>query len=309
MAKIGYIQVTRLCSQSCIFCSSPPNDRSLSLNEGKKIIDGFSDQSYEGIIFTGGEPSLYENLYELINYACQKKIHTRIITNGQKLSDKKYITGLADSGLDHVHISLHSCKPDIQAFLTKNEDSLKNIDTALANLKELGLTVDINTVINSYNADHLDKTVEWVLDKYPFIHHFVWNNLDPFMTRVEENPDVIPKFKDFEISLFKACSMLNKSSRTFRIERVPLCYMAEFARYSTETRKIVKKESRTVFFLDSRGKLVQNKFSYVKKKACSFCSLNSICAGVYKGNSFYSGNEVFPVFLDKEKIIKSILNG
>ena len=45
---------------------------------------------------------------------------------------------------------------------------------------------------------------------------------------------------------------LHKEGRTFRVERVPLCYMTEFAHCSTETRKIVKGEERVGDKLDVR---------------------------------------------------------
>ncbi len=127
-----------------------------------------------------------------------------------------------------------------------------------------GIFVTINTVINSYNADHLHLTVKWLIRNFPFVRHFVWNNLDPFMNRVEQNRHVIAQLQDFEVSLFKAALFLKQNSRTFRIERVPLCYMAEFAEFSTETRKIVKNENRAISFLDKRGDYSQDNF-FMKK--------------------------------------------
>jgi len=308
MALIGYLQVTRECSQECIFCSNPPNDFKMTIDEGFKSIDDFYSRKYSDIIFTGGEPTLFGHLKELINYAVEKRINPRIITNGQKISDEDYLKSLVDIGLKHVHISLHSYKSDVQSFLTKKKDSLENIDKALINCRKFNITADINTVINRYNSDHLDDTVKWVCQKYPFINHFVWNNLDPEMNRVSNNPDVIPRFIDFELSLNKACNYLKKICKTFRVERVPLCYMADFSEFSTETRKIVKNEERIVFFLDERGKTYQSNFFYKKADCCKICSLNEICAGVYEGGLYYSMDEIYPVFLDKNLIINRIMN-
>ena len=69
---------------------------------------------------------------------------------------------------------------------------------------------------------------------------------------------------------------LHKTGRTFRVERVPLCYMAEFAHCSTETRKIVKGEERIVHFLDEKGTVRQTDFRHPKAEACKQCSLNEI---------------------------------
>ncbi len=63
----------------------------------------------------------------------------------------------------------------------------------------------------------------------------------------------------------------------------------EFA--STETRKIVKDEERIVHFLDFREMVRQQRADigeYDKLEGCKKCDLNSICAGVYEYDKFYS---------------------
>lgn len=307
MANLGYIQVTRRCNQDCRFCSNPPNEKSIHLKTAFTTIDDFKKQSFDGVIFTGGEPTLYEKLPELVSYARQAGIAPRIISNAQKLADKSYLKSLVESGLDHIHISIHSCRPEIQNTLSNNDDSLINITRTLDYCGEFAVGININTVINKYNADHLDKTVKWLVNEYPFITHFVWNNLDPYMNRVAQNPDVIPRLQDFEISLYKAAQFLHEKHKTFRIERVPLCYMTEFAQFSTETRKIVKSEARTILFLDFRGKYSQEDFFYEKAPQCKHCFLTSICSGIYGGDQYYSFSEIFPVFTDKDTIIESII--
>lgn len=306
MPKIAYLQLTRKCNQECRFCSNPPNNELLDKESAAKIIHEYKKNGFNGIVFTGGEPTLYKDLDKLIQYSHQIGIESRIITNGQLISDIQYLEELIRSGLKHIHISIHSYKPEIQNFLAGNNDSFKNIVKALQNCHHYRLSVNVNTVINKYNSDHLDKTTEWLTAEFPFINHFVWNNLDHQMNRVELNPDVIATFHDFETSLHNAAMFLINQRRSFRIERVPLCYMREFCEYSTETRKIVKNEPRAVYFLDERMSTYQDNFFYEKFTACSFCSLTSICAGVYGGKKNPSVNQISPLFVDKDSVIKKI---
>jgi MoaA/NifB/PqqE/SkfB family radical SAM enzyme len=306
MANIAYLQLTRKCNQKCRFCSNPPNDEILDQMNARKIIDEYKNNNYKGIVFTGGEPTLFNGLDELIKYSIQLGIEPRIITNGQLISDMKYLERLVYCGLKHIHVSFHSYKPAVQNYLSCNNDSFQNILVALKNCQHYPISVNINTVINKYNSDHLDKNVKWLVKEFPFINHFVWNNLDHQMNRVESNPDVIPEFHDFEISLYNAALFLKNQKRSFRIERVPLCYMADFAENSTETRKIVKNESRAVYFLDGRMSTYQDSFFYEKLSACSNCTLTSICPGVYGGKENSSAHQIFPLFIDKNFIIKKI---
>ncbi len=108
-------------------------------------------------------------------------------------------------------------------------------------------------VINHYNESHLDLTVKFLVKQFPDIRHFVWNNLDPLMMRKTKVAfSTLPDFEIFESSLGKAMKYLDETGRTFRVERVPLCFMRDFEHTSTETRKIVKEEERMVYFLDER---------------------------------------------------------
>jgi MoaA/NifB/PqqE/SkfB family radical SAM enzyme len=307
MAKLGYIQVTRQCNQKCIICSNPPTEKKLTLKKAKQKIDEIKKEGGEGVIITGGEPTLYENLPELISYASAKGIFPRIITNGQKIADFDYLKLLKNAGLRHLHLSIYSFKNSVQVAISKNENSLKNISKSLDNLKKIGgLTVDVNIAISKLNADHLSQTVSWLTEKYPFIQHFVFNNLDPFMNRASENPEVIPRMHDFELELHRVLKILGKKHKTFRVERVPLCFLPEFEFSSTETRKIVKHEARTVYFLDQKGKSTQHEWQSEKNQGCSSCSLDAICAGVYGWGRYYSVKELSPVFVDKQAIIKKI---
>lgn len=316
MANLGYIQITRLCNQNCRFCSNPPQNISLPFSEGRKIIDDFVSKRYDGVILSGGEPTLSDELPTYIQYCAEKKFYTKMITNGQKLSSYPYLQTLKEAGLYHCAVSLYSCREEIQAFLTEKKDSLKNILKTLKNLQSVGgITVDINIVINKYNADHLSKNVEFIVGNFPFVIHFVFNNLDPFMNKASINTDTIPKLNDFELELHKTLSFLEKKSKTFRVERVPLCYMDEFAHCSTETRRFVKKEKKAVYFLDERGlfeqkdsqySLKQNDLYYGKALCCQACTLNDICAGLYEMDRYFASDELYPVFVSKEKIVRKI---
>lgn len=307
MANIGYIQVTRRCNQRCRFCSNPELEKDITLDEARSQIDEFARLKYTGIILTGGEPTLFEDLPSIIKYGVKKGLDVRIITNGQRLSDMRLLKRLYKAGLRSIHFSVHSIRHNLQAFLTQNQDSLKNLLSAIENAGKLGMTTMINIVINKYNSDHLDEIVSTLTKRFPFIKHFIFNNIDPTMNRVSENPDTVARLTDFELSLHLALTYLKKNGYSFRVERVPLCYMAEFAEYSTETRKIIKGEERIVNFLDEKGKVVQESFYHGKTDVCKVCTYNSICAGLYEMDTYYSSKELYPLFLDPSIVIRRVL--
>jgi len=304
MANLGYIQLIRKCNQACLFCSNPDNEKIKNIKEVYKNIDKLISLGYHGVILTGGEPTLYPHLKKAIKYARKKKIDVRLITNGQKICDRAYLKELKDVGLNLIHISLYSYKPKVQAYLTQNQESFKNILKSINNAIKLNMVVNINTVINAYNANHLDKNIIFLVNKFPQINHFVWNNLDPYMNRASKNKHTIAKLESFAKSLYKAMKYLEAKNKTFRVERVPLCFLKEYGWVSTEARKIVKKEERLMYFLDEKGlvrqkdwhKNLDNPYSFYKKsEGCKKCVLERICPGLYSGGKYYSLKELKPV--------------
>ena len=307
MAEIGYIQVTRECNSKCIMCSNPPTGYHLEFQQAQNEVDALIQKGCCGVFLTGGEPTLYDQLPELIKYCLAKGIFPRIITNGQRIADIQYLKVLQAFGLQHLHLSVHSCHDEIQAKITRNKNALHNIKRALANLQELGgITTDINVTITKYNANHLSEIVTWVIDTYDFGNHFVFNNLDPYMNRVVENPDVVPRLNDFELELHQALCILRDYGKTFRVERVPLCYLTDFEHVSTETRKIIKKETRVTYFLDQRGVFSQKEWFYSKGQCCQVCALTSICSGLYALGKGFNESELYPVFIRPESVIEKV---
>ena len=307
MANLGYLQLTRNCYQHCRFCSNPPTGVDLTEADMRELIDGLADMDYDGVILTGGEPTLSPLLKPALEYAAQRGLYSRMITNGQLLADRDFFQELVDAGLSHIHVSLHSYRPEVHDFITAYTNAWSTLVECLGHVPDMGITADINTVINAYNADHLHETVVWLCDRFPFIRHFVWNNMDPDGNRAEENPDCVPKHRDFQVSLELAMEYLARTGRTFRAERVPLCYMRRFAHCSTETRKIVKEEERCIKFLDQKGFVHQLEFLHGKGTACDVCRWDPICAGMYSMAKTFDERELSPVFEAPDSVIKAVL--
>lgn len=103
------------------------------------------------------------------------------------------------------------------------------------------------------------------------------------MRKSEVALSTIPDFSIFELPLRRALQYLEDTWRTFRVERVPLCYMRGFEYASTETRKIIKWEERTIHFLDERKISEQPSewFFHDKSSVCDSCDLNDICGGIW----------------------------
>ena len=253
MANLGYIQVVRHCNHFCGFCSNPSTPFVHTFETMRVLVDDLVRRGYFGVILTGGEPTLHPELPRIAAYARQQGLHVRIITNGSRLAEASFAEALAESGVELVHVSIYSVRPEVEARLRGLPGTLDRAFAALDSAHAAGITINVNSVVCRDNADHLDENVRYLVEHHPYVRHFVWNNLDPSMGRAEHDKErFTPRLADFELSLHRALSFLQQTGRTFRVEKVPLCYMADFAWASTETRKIVKHEERIVHFLDEK---------------------------------------------------------
>jgi len=309
VANIGYIQVVRHCNHFCGFCSNPTTPYTHDFESMRVLVDDFVARGYFGVILTGGEPTLHPELPAIAAHAARKGLHVRVITNGHRLADPAFARELAQAGVALVHVSIYSVRPAIEARLRGTEGTLERALAALQAAHDAGLELNVNCVINRLNADHLDENVRFFLRHHPYVRHFVWNNLDPSMGRAEVNQaEFTPRLGDFELSLHRAMRLLHRSGRTFRVEKVPLCYMADFAWASTETRKIVKGEERIVHFLDDKQTVRQTSWSHRYAAGCAACSLRTICGGLFDRGDGYDPAELAPVFVDPDTIVQAILD-
>jgi MoaA/NifB/PqqE/SkfB family radical SAM enzyme len=309
LANLGYIQVVRHCNHFCGFCSNPTTPYVHTVASMKVLVDDLVDRGYFGVILTGGEPTLHPDLPEIASYARSRGLHVRMITNGWRLAEPGFAQTMADAGLQLVHVSVYSVRPDVEERLRGTADTLPRAVAAVANAHRFGIEVNINCVINKLNADHLDANVRYWTEEHPYVRHFIWNNLDPSMGRAEVNQaQFTPRLADFEVSLFRAMQLLDAGGRTFRVEKVPLCYMTDFAWASTETRKIVKGEERVVHFLDEKQTVRQTDWEHIYAPSCEACTLRSICGGLFDRGGGYDPAELSPVFVSRDAIVERILN-
>ncbi|HJL05090.1 MAG TPA: radical SAM protein [Polyangiaceae bacterium LLY-WYZ-15_(1-7)] len=308
MANLGYLQVVRHCNHVCGFCSNPTTPYEHDFDSMKVLVDDFVRRGYFGIILTGGEPTLHPELPRITAYAREQGLHVRMITNGSRLADRRFAEELARAGLQLAHVSIYSVRPEVEARLRGTEGTLEKAFGALDAAHAAGIELNVNCVINKLNADHLDANVQHLVRHHPQVRHFVWNNLDPSMGRAEVNQDQFtPRLADFELSLHRALRFLAKSGRTFRVEKVPLCYMTDFAWASTETRKIVKGEERIVFFLDAKQAVRQTDWEHVYAEGCAVCTLREICGGLFDRGEGYDPAELHPVFVDRDAVVERII--
>ena len=126
------------------------------------------------------------------------------------------------------------------------------------------------------------------------------------MRKTDTARSTLPNFDRFKPSLNSALQLLKSQNKTFRVEKMPLCYIPWFEYCSTETRKLVKDEERIVHFLDFRETVHETQWEHEKLDKCKSCDLNNICSWIYEHKKYYNFVDVYPQKLSKDEKIKLI---
>ncbi|MBR6472796.1 MAG: radical SAM protein [Firmicutes bacterium] len=152
------------CNQKCVHCYAAgqtlSDEEELSTEEWKKIIDKCRAAGIPQITFTGGEPTMREDIFELIAYA--RWFISRLNTNGVKLT-QDYCRRLHEAELDSVQITFYSSDPEVHNKLVGADQFLNTAKGIVNSIKE-GLSVSVNTPLCTLNRDYL-KTLSYLHDK------------------------------------------------------------------------------------------------------------------------------------------------
>ncbi len=161
--RLIFWEVTKGCNLRCIHCrasatelSSPtdlPTDRALD------IITQIAGYASPILVLSGGEPLYRRDIFQLARVATDKGLRVALATNGTMVT-KELARRIVNSGVRRVSISL-----DGADALT--HDTFRGIPGAfdaavygLRNLKELGMSVQINMTIARHNARQLPQVLD-----------------------------------------------------------------------------------------------------------------------------------------------------
>lgn len=101
--------ITRACNLKCVHCYNDSGackaDDEVSTNEAKAVLDDLAQFGVPSVLFSGGEPLMRPDLFELIEYARGKGMCAVISTNGTLITAEP-AKQLKQYGVSYVGISL-----------------------------------------------------------------------------------------------------------------------------------------------------------------------------------------------------------
>jgi radical SAM protein with 4Fe4S-binding SPASM domain len=173
---LSEIAVTYRCNLSCKFCyagcgcKKQNNSKELKTGEFKKIISMIKNEAkVPSVSFTGGEPLLRDDIFDLISYAKELGMWTNLITNGTLINEEKAIN-LKKAGLDSAQVSIEGPGPEIHDHIVNSNGAFSDSIKGIKELMKKGIRVHTNTTISKLNVNHTEGIILLVkslgLDKF-----------------------------------------------------------------------------------------------------------------------------------------------
>ncbi len=160
-------EVTRACAYACVHCRADAqhqrDPRELSTQEAFTLIDRLADFGNAPIlIFTGGDPMMRPDLFELIAYATQKGLRCSLTPTATALPTRERLEKARQAGIRRVALSLDAPRPEVHDAFRKVSGSWQRTMDILRRAQEVGLSVQVNTTVAKHNVDILHEMVPFI---------------------------------------------------------------------------------------------------------------------------------------------------
>ena len=164
--NMDYIwNITGKCNLNCDYCWDIfKNEHEINTLHAKEIIRCITTKPCGMLLFTGGEPLLRDDLFELIHYGKQQGIqHIKICTNGLLLA--KRIEEIKRSPISEIHISVDSTEEKQNNFRKQSQLVLENIDILAKSINSKSTKIVLVSVIDYNKLDDFENVLRYAAEK------------------------------------------------------------------------------------------------------------------------------------------------
>jgi radical SAM protein with 4Fe4S-binding SPASM domain len=158
------IEVESRCNFDCQFCFNRNSFASrghgsylLDIDYIKKVIDNIQKSKIPIVRFTGGEPLLRDDLFDLMRYAKSKGLSVRLNTNGYFIKSYAQVKEMAKY-LNYVLFAFHAYNPREDEEITGVKHSFERRIRAVKWFRKAGIKIiRVNTIATKRNIRNLEK--------------------------------------------------------------------------------------------------------------------------------------------------------
>lgn len=159
-------ELTRACQLKCLHCRAEAqyhrHPLELTFEEGKKLIDDIYEMDNPMLVFTGGDPLMRPDVYEIADYAIKKGVRVSMTPSATPNVTKEAIEKAKEIGLARWAFSLDGPTAERHDHFRGTNGSFDLTMNAIQYIHELEIPIQINTAISRYNVDVLEEMAKLV---------------------------------------------------------------------------------------------------------------------------------------------------
>lgn len=149
--------LTDKCNFRCPYCRGLQNGADLPFKEAERILKYWIAEGLRNVRFSGGEPTLYEDLEKLVTIAKRGGVeHVAISTNGSNKSD--LYKRLIEAGVNDFSISLDACCSSTGDTMAGKKGAWEKVIKNIKLISSLSY-VTVGIVLNENNEAEAERTV------------------------------------------------------------------------------------------------------------------------------------------------------
>jgi radical SAM protein len=159
-------EITRACAFACVHCRADAQHRAdpeeLNTQESLRLIDRLKEFGNPILIFTGGDPMMRRDLFELISYATQKGLRCSLTPTATALPTPERMQKAREAGIRRIALSLDAPTSIAHDAFRQVAGSWQRTMNILRNAQSAGLSAQVNTTVSTYNVRLLPDMVPFI---------------------------------------------------------------------------------------------------------------------------------------------------
>lgn len=160
-------ELTYRCPLQCPYCSNPTD---LAAYQNELDTEGWLRVMREArklgavqLGFSGGEPLVREDLFELVKEGRQLGYYSNLITSGVGMNADK-VAALKEAGLDHIQISFQASSKELNDMLAGSGKAFEQKLAMAKEVKRQGYPMVLNYVLHRENIEQIEQILELSLE-------------------------------------------------------------------------------------------------------------------------------------------------
>ncbi len=164
---VVFWNLTDRCNLSCTHCynkSGPGRSTvgELTTEEAMRVIDDLADMGVPLILFSGGEPLMREDIWDLARHARSRGLKMALSTNGTLITPD-VARRIKECGIEYAGISLDGARAETHDHFRNLPGAFEQTLSAFAACKEAGLRCGVRVTLTRENCHELEALVDLAL--------------------------------------------------------------------------------------------------------------------------------------------------